>query len=80
MAISKGYQANFETLQRAEANGDLALLECKDAKSGQPVIAIVAVQRSAKPGMMVEFVPLAKMFDGNPYEELLPPEDMEEET
>lgn len=48
-------------------------LECKDAKSGQPVIAIVAVRRSAEPGM-AEFVPLAKMFDGNPYEELLPPE------
>lgn len=79
MAISKGYQANFQTLQRAEANGDLALLECKDAKSGQPVIAVVAVRPGAKPGM-VEFVPLAKMFDGNPYEELLPPEDMREGT
>lgn len=72
MAISKGYQANFQTLQRAEANGDLALLECKDAKSGQPVIAVVAVQREANG--MFRFVPLAKMFDGNPYEELLPPE------
>lgn len=71
MAIKKGYKDNFTTLQDAARNGDLALLECNDATSGKPVMAICAVNRCK--GGDVQFVPLAKLFDGNPYEELIPP-------
>lgn len=72
MAISKGYKANFETLKQAGANNDLALMECTDKATGKTVMAICAVSRVK--GKFV-FSPLAKMFDGNPYEELVPPLD-----
>lgn len=68
--ITKGYRANFETLERAFKHGDVALMECTDAMTGKPVIAICAVNTV---NGEYEFSPLAKMFDGNPYEELNPP-------
>lgn len=68
--ITKGYRANFETLERAFKHGDVALMECTDAVTGKPVIAICAVNTI---NGEYEFSPLAKMFDGNPYEELNPP-------
>ena len=76
MAIPEPCRANFETLQRASANGDLCLVECRDAMTGQPVYALCAVNYD---GEMVELAPLAKLFDGNPYEELVPPGLGEEE-
>lgn len=71
MAINESHKANFNTLLAAVRNGDVVLVECSDAKSGFPVITVCAVARNAE-----EFavVPLAKLFDGNPYEELAPPE------
>ena len=66
MAIAKGYTMNFETLLKAARNKDLFLLECSDAKTGALVITICAMSQTGA-------VPLAKMFDGNPYEELIPP-------
>lgn len=70
MSIADGHKTNFETLKRAAANGDLALLECTDAKTGQPVVALCAVGRDKEEYF---FTPLARFFDGNPYEELAPP-------
>ena len=70
MAIPDSHRHNFETLQCAQDNGDLALVECTDVKTGKPVYTICAMQRDGNEYVMV---PLAKMFDGNPYEELKPP-------
>lgn len=70
MSISKEYKDNFETLSRAFKAGDVALLECVDRKTKKKVIALVAMGRD---GDMFTMAPLAKMFDGNPYEELDPP-------
>lgn len=70
MAILEGYKANFEILKRACKNGDLALMECQDKATQKTVIAICAVGKEK--GEYV-FSPVAKMFDGNPYEELNPP-------
>ena len=70
MAIPDGYRHNFETLQLAQDNGDLALVECTDAKTGKPVYTVCAVERHHDAYVMV---PLAKLFDGDPYEELVPP-------
>lgn len=69
--IQEGYKENFKTLLKAAENGDLALIECRDAKTGVDVIAICAVFNDNEG--MCNTVPLAKMFDGNPYEELIPP-------
>jgi hypothetical protein len=66
-----GYKANFETLSQAFDDGNVVLMECKDAKTGELVACICAVNREDKE---VEFVPFARMFDGNPYEQLQPPD------
>jgi len=71
MAIPKGYKANFETMRKAFENGEVCLMECTDAKTGAMVVAVCAVQREADGDFTM--IPVAKMFDGNPYEELLPP-------
>ena len=36
-------RANFETLLRAAESGDLALMECTDAATGEPRYVICAV-------------------------------------
>ena len=69
MAIAKGYVTNLETLIQAAKDDNLCLLECTD-KDGNTVIAVCAVNFVDGE---YEMVPLAKMFDGNPYEELQPP-------
>lgn len=71
MSITEGYKANFDTLCRAAKNNDLAIMECTSAATGEPVMVVCAVGRDTD-GSYV-FSPVAKMFDGNPYEELIPP-------
>ena len=51
-------------------------MECRDAATGQPVFALCAVNYT---GETVDLAPLAKLFAGNPYEELVPPGLGEEE-
>ena len=71
MALLPGYKANFDTLLRAARAGDLALLECRSVARGEPVSVVCAANRL--PEGAIEFVPLATLFDGNPYEHVLPP-------
>ncbi len=68
--IAKGYRDNFETLCRAIRNNDACIVECTDAVTGKPVMVICAVEEN---GDIFEMKPFAKLFDGNPYEELIPP-------
>ena len=70
MAIQKGHERNFDTLLRAADESNLALMECTDTVTGKPVVVICAVNRV---GGGYQFVPLARMFDDNPYNEVLPP-------
>ena len=70
--IPKGHRKNFDTLRRAFSAGDVALVECTSKTTGDPVFSLCAVQREDNGDF--SFVPLARMFDGNPYEELDPPE------
>lgn len=67
--IPKGHKNNFETLKQAAAHGDLALMECQSSATGMPVMVICAVNRGQDE---FEFVPVAKLFDGNPYDEVIP--------
>jgi hypothetical protein len=70
MAISVGYKENFQTLSKAFEAGHVCLMECTDKITKAKVNVICAVN-------MVdgeyEMVPFARMFDGNPYDELDPP-------
>lgn len=63
-------RANFETLLRAAKSGDLALMECTDAASGEPRYVICAVGRDRADYM---FTPFGHLADGNPYDAYLPP-------
>jgi hypothetical protein len=84
--INKGHKLNFETLKDATRAERVALVECKDKKTGEIVFVVCAVNRE-EDGTF-SFVPLAKLFNGSPYDELCPPnpdggfheeEDMEKE-
>lgn len=68
-ALPSDAKTNFNTLLRAAVAGHLALLDCSD-KDGAQVPTIVAIN---KVDGSYEFVPLARMFTGNPYDELMPP-------
>ena len=70
MAIAPGHTKNFETLRKAFANGDVALLECTDVQTSKPVVTLCMVNRT---GGEYAMVLVAKFFDGNPYHELAPP-------
>lgn len=65
------HKGNFETLKRAFASGDIALMEVEIVATGERVAAICAVQRDGSGEF--EFVPFAVMLNGNPYELLNPP-------
>ncbi len=71
MAIPKHIRENFETLLRAAQNGDLAVMECKDASSGIPRYVICAVGRHE--GDYV-FTPFGHLAEGNPFEAYVPPD------
>lgn len=70
MAVNEYHKAMFETMVRAIKNEDVAIMECKEIGTGE-IVAVVVAMNETEDG--VEFVPLAKLFNGNPYEELLPP-------
>ena len=71
MSIPDHARANFETLQRAAADGNLALMECVDAATGTPRYVICAAGRD---GEDFVFTPFGHLAEGNPYEAYVPPE------
>lgn len=73
--ILDGHKQNFNTMLDAAKNGDLALVECTDAKTGEIVIAVCIIVEHSDG--LIDIMPVAKMFNGNPYEELIPPLDTE---
>jgi hypothetical protein len=71
MAIPKGQRNNFETLKKAFASGDVALMEVRDSKTGDIVDAVCAVQRV---GDEYVLAPFAIMVRENPYDRFAPPD------
>lgn len=69
-ALTQGQRANFETLQRACAAGDLALISARRI-DGSPV-AVLAAMQTNDDGTITP-IPLAYQFAGNPFEELEDP-------
>lgn len=69
MTIVQDHKANFETLQNAFENGDVALIECQDRKTGEVLAVICAAQYD---GEEILFTPFCSFFNGNPYEILSP--------
>lgn len=77
MTISAAQKVAFDAVKAAGQRGRLALMECKDSRTGKPVYAVCAIHRTPGPRGEVgfEFVPVARLFDGDPYAELVPPPD-----
>ncbi|WP_068074323.1 DUF6117 family protein [Novosphingobium lentum] len=70
MSIPDHARDNFQTLLRAAANGNLALMECADSATGEARYVICAVGRDD--GDYV-FMPFGHLADGDPYEAYTPP-------
>lgn len=79
MAIPHAIKANFNTLEHAFRNGDVALLECRNSANGESAYAICAVNfiRQADAEPEIEMVPLGLMFSSDPYETLVPASNTE---
>lgn len=70
MALKKGDVSNFETLKKAAANGHLALIESKDARTGEYRAVLAAI---IKDGDEYLVTPFGHLATGNPYEEYADP-------
>ena len=69
--IVQEHCANFETLQRAFAEGNVCIMDCVEKATNEHVAVICAMNDEGKE---IGFVPLAKFFNGNPYDLLIPPD------
>ncbi len=72
MTLMQGQKKNFETLRRAMLAGDAALMECQLAATGEQVAVICAANRAADG--TIDFVPLAMLFQDDPYRTVTPPQ------
>ena len=71
MAIADGHKANFKTLIKAIQAGDVALLECEMAATGETAAVICAAVEVSSGN--VHFFPFALLFNDNPYKLVNPP-------
>lgn len=71
MAIPEPYRRNFETLLRAAADGNLALLEWTDALTGVARYVVTAVGRD---GGDFVITPFGHLQEGNPFDAYIPPD------
>lgn len=76
MSLKKGDVQNFNTLKQAFNNGEVALMECKDAKTGEYRAVICAAYRDVEGHY--NFVPFAEMCTENPFTQWTPPEEMKD--
>lgn len=74
MPFSEGHKLNFETLKTAKDNNDLCLLEVYERIGGAPVTIICATYKDDEGN--INFVPLARMFNEDPYTTLVTTPDM----
>lgn len=71
MPLLPGHCRNFETLQNAFRHGDVALMECQLATTGEQVAVICAANRQDDGS--IQFTPFAALFNDDPYRLLNPP-------
>jgi hypothetical protein len=68
MALTPFHQASYETIRRAFASGNVALMEGKLRATRKRVALICAVFPLRHDESV--FIPLVQLFDGNPYDVL----------
>lgn len=71
LALRRGDKANFRTLLKAAKADDVCLLSTIRKEDRAKVALVCAVNRD--PSFGGEFVPLAVMIEGNPYDLFEPP-------
>lgn len=67
-----GYKANYETVIRAVGDERLALVECRRLDNGGVEMVLCAVSGAQDTPEGLTLVPLAKLFHGDPYQEVIP--------
>ncbi len=72
--IVLAHKKNFETLKRAFQDGQVTLMDCIDKATGEHVAVICAMNPEGKE---INFVPFARFFNGNPYDQLISPMEYE---
>lgn len=75
--IEEHIQYNFEQLQRAAKNKDMAIVECTEKVTGKVAVLLCAIFID-KEGAY-NMIPYARMLEGDPYEDYLPPMDEKKE-
>ncbi len=71
MTMPDHAKANFHTLLRAAADGNLTLMECLDSRTSEPRYVLCAIGHDGTDRVLTPFGHLA---DGNPYDAYFPPD------
>lgn len=66
--INDQHRLDFEALKEEVRDKNITLVPCTDKTTGIMIPTVCSVDRDDG-----SFIPLAKLFLGNPYEELNPP-------
>ena len=72
---NEAYINNYNTLRKAFENGHTCVMDCIIKSTGEHVPVICAIFKDAE--NMINTVPFAMMFTGNPYEMLISPLEYE---
>ena len=78
MALSEYEKKNFETIQQAHKDGNLAILESHRISDGTRVTLICGIAPPSEEDETYNITPFAEMIDGNPFEIYEPPFTEEE--
>jgi hypothetical protein len=71
MSIPEYARTNFNTLLRPAAAGDLALVECTDAATGEPRSVLAAIGHDDG---TYTITPFGHLAPGNPFDAYVPPD------
>ncbi len=77
MSLLSGHRTNFDTLRQAAFSNDLALMDCRHRDTGEPIAVLCAANRL--PRGEIGFVPLAMLFNDNPFDFLVPPTESDKD-
>ena len=77
MALRDGDKKNFETLQKVFEDGNQAIIECETI-DGKYVAVICAITKQEDGSVIVQ--PFARMFLGDPSDEIVEPPELEKVT
>jgi hypothetical protein len=75
MALRDGDKMNFATLQKVFANGDSCIIEAQTV--GGNYVAVICARTCNDEDGTILLIPFARMFEGDPFEEVVMPDEAE---